>query len=244
MRSQKEYKVAEESKAAVYVSWVTFKNAIESLSQGMPNQIDRSTFPGMAGGVQGHLFAAFKFLGLMAEDGTPTDDLHELAVADENKRKAKLKKIIEERYASLIALDLMKATPQQVLNKLAEEYGVAGETRERALRFFLSALQYVGIPYSRFFKAPGATASATNGGSRPKRKPSVRKPAEPEEEEEEEQRPASGTSRSVALKSGGTLTLAATLDLFQLSPSDRTFVFDLIDRLEKYEKEEAAQQGG
>ena len=46
-----------------------------------------------------------------------------------------------------------------------------------------------------------------------------------------------GTSRSVRLVSGGTLTLSADLDLFQLNQADRKFVFDLIDAMEKYEKE-------
>lgn len=44
-----------------------------------------------------------------------------------------------------------------------------------------------------------------------------------------------GTSRTVNLASGGTLTISATLDLFSLSPPDRNFVFGLIDELDKYE---------
>ncbi len=46
---------------------------------------------------------------------------------------------------------------------------------------------------------------------------------------------AAGTSKVVNLKSGGTLRISATLDLFSLSPTDRTFVFSLIDKLEEYE---------
>lgn len=233
--------MADESKAAVYVSWITFKNSIESLSQGIPNQIDRSTFPSLSGGVQSQLFAALKFLGLMTNDDKPTPELHALAVTDEEKRKEKLKEILQSRYGSIIALDLMKATPQQVANKLGEEYGVSGDTKDKALRFFLSAVQYVGIPVSRFFKISGATPGGSSNGTRTKRRTTSRlKSAEPEagELEEREERP-SGTSRVVKLKSGGTLTLAASLDLFQLSPTDRTFVFGLIDELDKYEKEAA-----
>lgn len=47
----------------------------------------------------------------------------------------------------------------------------------------------------------------------------------------------SGTSRQVQLRSGGTLTLTASIDLFQLSAIDRKFVFDLIDKLQEYERE-------
>lgn len=235
--------MADESKAAVYVSWVTFKNAIESLAQGIPNQIDRTTFPGYSGGVQSQLFAALKFLGLMGDDDRPTPDLHELAVMEENKRKEKLKAIVQARYASIIALDLMKATPAEVGKKLTEEYGVSGDTKEKALRFFIAAAQYVGIHLSRFFKVPGA-ASGGNGGARPKRRTTTRKPQQEDDDEEPTTPPlSSGTSRMVSLKSGGTLTLTASIDLFQLSQADRTFVFGLIDKLDAYEKEAADNAG-
>lgn len=50
---------------------------------------------------------------------------------------------------------------------------------------------------------------------------------------------SSGTSRTISLRSGGTLTVSATLDLFSLSPPDRKFVFEFIDKLESYESEDA-----
>lgn len=43
-----------------------------------------------------------------------------------------------------------------------------------------------------------------------------------------------GSNRSAVVR---TLLSAALKDLTQLSPSDRTFVFSLIDALNKYEKE-------
>lgn len=234
--------MADEQKAAVYVSWVTFKNAIEGLAQGVPNQIDRSTFPGLSGGVQSQLFAALKFLGLMTENDEPTPELHALAVTDEGSRKEKLKEILQSRYASIIALDLTKATPQQVSNKLSDEYNVSGDTKEKALRFFLSAVEYVGIPVSRFFKVPGASG-AGNGSSKSKRRTNNRpknRQADSEGKPENENRPNAGTSREVQLRSGGTLTIAASIDLFQLNPDDRAFVFGLIDKLDAYEKESNA----
>jgi hypothetical protein len=39
------------------------------------------------------------------------------------------------------------------------------------------------------------------------------------------------------LRSGGTLTLSASTKFMALSPSDRNFVFGLIDKLDEYEKE-------
>lgn len=230
--------MADEKQAAVYVSWLTFKNALEGLVQGIPNQIDRSTFPGLSGGVQSQLFAAMKFMGLTNEDGKPTATLETLAVADEAERKEKLKQILRERYADLFALDLLKTTPNQLTETMGSSYGVSGDTRGKAVRFFLSAASYVGVPMSRLFKVPGAS-TVSNGAPRKKRKlsPKVVGVTHNLEDEEEEQKP-SGTSRAVTLRSGGTLTLAASLDLFQLTPADRNFVFELIDKLEAYEKEQ------
>ena len=42
---------------------------------------------------------------------------------------------------------------------------------------------------------------------------------------------------TVALASGGTLTLSATLDPFALNAKDRAFVYDFIDKIIAYEKE-------
>lgn len=53
-----------------------------------------------------------------------------------------------------------------------------------------------------------------------------------------------GTSKTVNLASGGSLTISATLDLFSLSQTDRNFVFDLIDKLEAYERRGANETTG
>lgn len=46
----------------------------------------------------------------------------------------------------------------------------------------------------------------------------------------------SGTSRIVRLASGGILTVSVSLDVLRLTTTDRNFVFDLIDKLDEYEK--------
>jgi Family of unknown function (DUF5343) len=229
--------MAEEKKAAVYVSFATFKNSIENLAQGIPNQIDRSTFPGFSGGVQNQLFAALKFLGLTTDEGKPTPALQALAVTDENKRKAKFKELIEDKYSELFSLDLEKTTPQELANKMEEVYGVSGDTKEKAVRFFLTAVAYVEIPVSRFLKASSA-ATGANNGPKTKRRASTRKTNTDPEEEEDEQEPApkTGGSKAVQLKSGGMLTLSASVDFFQLTSEDRAFVFKLIDTMDEYAK--------
>ena len=44
-------------------------------------------------------------------------------------------------------------------------------------------------------------------------------------------------SREVHLRSGGTLRLKLSVDLFDLDQKDRDFIFNLIDQLKKYEEE-------
>lgn len=229
--------MADEPKAAAYVAFGTFNNAMNSLAQGIPSSVDRSAFSGLSGGVQTQLLSAMKFLGLITDDDKPTPALHAVAVADENKRKEKLKEILQKRYSSIFAMDLMKATPQLLLNKLGDEYGVTGDTRDKAMRFLLAALAYVGIPVSRFFKIPGTTSS--NNGTRTRKRSSKAKVTPPAGDPPPANNQTGANTRAVQLASGGTLTLSATVDFLRLSAEDRTFVFSLIDKFDAYGKEVA-----
>lgn len=222
----------EKTVAAVYVSWKTFKNSMEQLSKGeIPNVIDKTVFTGMAFSVQNQLFAGMRFLGLIDEKSKPTSDLEELAVQPEELRKEKLKQILHQRYPELFALNLKKTTPDEIAKKMTESYNVSGDTREKAVRFFVSAAEYVGTELS-----PLLTGKKSNGGAArtpTTRRRGVRKPpaALTGGQQNEE---FAGTAKTVRLQSGGTLTLSATLDLFSLNTEDRKFVFELIDKLDGY----------
>ena len=232
---------SEKKLAAVYVSFATFKSAMDQLGQGMHSKIDRSVFVGFAWSIQNQLFAGMRFLGLINADSEPTETLEELVQGSEAEKKEKLKQVLEQRYAGLFALDLTKTTPHTLAAKLGELYDVSGDTRDKAVRFFLSAADYVGVPLSPLFKR------GKNGGpSVPRRKRTQKPklegngmgiPVTPPNPHGEHP----GTAKSVKLKSGGTLTISATLDLFALDPVDRKFVFELIDQLEAYEKTSKAQ---
>jgi hypothetical protein len=131
----------------------------------------------------------------------------------------------------------MKTTPAELDQRVTEFYNVSGDTREKAVRFFLSVLAYLEIPVSSLFKAK--SAGAGNGGASRRRRPRPRQErvdgTEPDEEDGGDEEEPVGESRSVTLKSGGTLTLSASTKFLALSSADRKFVFDLIDQLESYE---------
>lgn len=226
--------MADESSTPAYIPWKTFTNTLDALAQSMPNRIDRSAFPGQSGAVQNQLLLAFRFFGLIGEDGKPTPTLLGIAVVDDAARKAALRKLIEHKYQPLFALNLMKTTPAEFAEKMTEVYTVTGDTRLKASRFFLAALAYLGIEVSE--RLLRDKTRALGGGTTTRRK-RLSRPDGPDDEEEDDEgeQAQAGESRSVTLRSGGTLTLSASTKFMALSSTDRNFVFGLIDKLEEYE---------
>ena len=225
--------------AAVYVSWGTFEGILKQLVVGIPNVIDRSVFPGQSWAVQSQILAGMRFLGLIDEAGRPKPDLAALAVSDEHARKEKLRALLKERYAHLFALDLTKATPDQLDKAMTEHYAVNGDTREKAVRFFLGAVGYAGVPISPLFKPKGASNGGSGSPARRRRNSSPRPKADDREPEgngaASPTPPTTGTSRTIELKSGaGSVTVLANVDMFKLTGEERTFIFGLIDSLTKY----------
>lgn len=224
----------EQKKTAAYVPWGTFKNALDQLEKGMPSRIDRSVFTGLAWTVQNQLFIALRFLGLLEGEDEPTQILDDLVKGTDEERKAKLAKVVRDSYAELISIDLTKATRSHFEEKLGEFYNVTGDTRVKAVRFFLNAADYVGIPLSTFIVPKKGKA---NGGVRAKSAtPRVRAVKPPQPLVVVDPANPNRTTKSVPLVSGGTLTVSATADWFELNSEDREFVFGLIDQLKAYAK--------
>jgi hypothetical protein len=220
-----------------YIPWRTFTNTLDALAASMPNRIDPSAFPGQSGTMKNQLLLTFRFFGFISDDGKPTAALIAVAVKDENARKNALRKLVEQKYAPLIALNLVKTTPAEFGEKMTEVYEISGDTRLKATRFFLNAAEYLGIEVSPLLLRDKTKAiGSPNGTARKRRAKRTTEPdTEDEEEEEEPQETSAAESRSVELKSGGTLTLSATTKFMALSSADRIFVFGLIDKLEEYE---------
>ncbi len=133
------------------------------------------------------------------------------------------------------ALDLTRATPPQldgVFN--AEQFGVSGDTRVKAKTFFIKAAQFADIPLSPLLlskarstsprKRKPAAASGGNGGS--STGSVVQQPAVPHGQD--------STSQTVHLSGGGSLTLIANVNLLTLTAEDRTFLFQIIDLMQKH----------
>jgi len=201
-----------------YVPFKTFLTALDALEAGLPNQLDRSVWPSYSGAIQGQLLGAFRFLGLMDEGNCPTPALADL-VSKRGTRRELLRGLIERHYRTLVGLDLTRTSPRQ-LDEAMRQYGLSGATHKKALSFFLQAAQFAGMPLSVLLKAKTRTAAFGH-----KRAATVAAA----------ETPGAALSKTVRLRSGGTLTVAASLDLFSLAGEDRKLVFDLIDRLQEYE---------
>ncbi|HTD36219.1 MAG TPA: hypothetical protein VK669_01800 [Candidatus Limnocylindrales bacterium] len=219
-------------RTAAYLPWKTLLAFFGMLSAGIPHRIDRSMFPKYSGGVIAQILVGLRFLGLVDDDGSPSALLRAIVAANGSEdQKALLRQMIEAAYPDLIALDLTKLTRQMFEQKLGE-YGLTGSTRRKGARFFLNAADYVGLPLSPWLAA--AAKSSGNGSSshRPAKRRRVAAdlvaPSPPVPP------PNEGASVSVQLRSGGRLTLAATVNFMTLTADDRAFVFDVIDRLNGY----------
>ena len=217
---------SEQGRAPVYIPFKTFFNAVETLEQGMPPTLDRSVWPSFSGGVQSQTLGAFKFLGLIKEDGEVEPILRRLVDAKGDERKAVLAEIIQNKYAGALRLASKNASFNQLL-ELFRGYGVQGGTLERAIRFFLDACDYSNLKCSPLW------AKAKKTFRKPYKKDEVQPKSKPIEVSTHDEDTKLSVKR-VNLKSGGTLSLSLSVDLMALSKEDRDWLFGIIDQLNAY----------
>jgi hypothetical protein len=219
--------------SAPYLPFRTFLGALDALNHGVPPFIDRSIWRTQPGGVQGQIMGALRFFNLIDDSNKPTENLRRLIDKPEHREKA-IRALLEWAYADLIKGDLTKMTAKMLEDGM-EQYGVGGETRKKAVTFFLQAARFADLALSPYLQAQ---IRATPGTRRKRRKdddgvPSSSAPT-----------PVTGGARvgeseTVQLKSGGSVTVTVSINPFSLEQADRTFVFDLIDKLKGYGKSDS-----
>jgi hypothetical protein len=223
----------EDKRVAPYIPFKTFLTALDNLSQGLPDQLDTSVWPSFSGGVRTQVLSAFKFLGLVDDEGHVQESLERLLDANQD-RKVILRQILEQSYPEVVSLGRTNASPAQ-LSEAMRTYGVSGETLEKAGRFFLQAAQFTELRVSTLWKkvrrVPTSGRRKVGGTKRRKRAPK-------EDSEPEAGGRAPGKAQdliAVNLQSGGMIVLGVTVDVTKMSMEDRFFVFDLIDKMRAYE---------
>lgn len=226
------------AKTAPYVPFPTFLSALDNIgSVGVPNIIDRHSFPSFSGANVSSTLVALKFFGLVDEEGKPSDALHGLAMEKEGRKKA-IGTLLQKYYGNIFAIDLTRATPPQLDNAFtAELYNVSGDTKTKAKTFFLKAAQFAEVPISKLL----LKKSRASGPRKPRGKrvdlgsQGSAGSGSNSDTSDDRQTTTSATEKTIELGSGGTLTLSLDVNILELKGKDRNFVFKLIDSIDAYE---------
>lgn len=214
-----------------YVPYRTFDNFLSELkARGVPSHVDRSVLSHKSGTIQSQLILTLKYLGLVTDAGRSTERLRRLAVSEGVDRRRILREVVESSYGFVFegGFKLQSATTHHA-EELFQATGASGETIRRCIAFFLAIARAAGIPVSPYIK-PHRGKKAVRRVQETNRKidnSSVSVAAIPTGER---------TSKVIHLKSGGSLAVDVSVNLFDLEPSDREFVFQVIDRLREYEE--------
>lgn len=142
---------ANKSATAPYISFRTFLNLLDRLhGGGIPQHIDRHFWGGfLAGGVGQQVMAALRFLGLIDPVTNEPTPMLERLVAPEQ-RKAAMAELLRERYSAVwdSGIDPARTTPDHLDAAFSKLYKVDGETRRKAVTFFVHAAKFAELPLS------------------------------------------------------------------------------------------------
>lgn len=221
---------------APYFSFQTFWSFIEELaSKPLPPQIDRSMLGSKSGTDQANLLNALKSFGLITEAQGVTSLLERFVDLDDHERRRVLGLMLKAHYPNQLSVSASHGTEKQLLESFSEDFGLAGDTRRKAVTFFLHAARHAGLELSAHFpttRATGSGPAVPRGKRTPRKKPAATTvstgPAAATAA------PMAGDTHSVELVSGGRVSVTVSVNLFALNKEDRKFVMDLVDKLQGY----------
>jgi len=135
---------------APYTSYRTFRTFIDDLHEhGLPSRIDRSVLTRFSGVVGAQLTHALRFLGLVEDDGRPTQRLAELVEAHGAGRWPEtLLALLRDAYAPMFAIDLEAATPSHFNGAFRKAFPAADAVVQKCVTFFLYAANDAGVKIS------------------------------------------------------------------------------------------------
>ena len=226
----------------IYVSHLTFVNFLDWIREMKvtPTQVDRSLWESkFSGGTGSQLMAGLRFLGLLHGEA-PTGQLEGLVHANAQDRKQLMQGILRRVYGTDFVNHLESSTPKMIHERL-DEIGTTDGTSRKAFSFFVNAARAAELPM-----APQIARQARNRKPRAKNtkagssSPSAHQPSGSQKTQPNSETPPAESqdvnTQTLELSGGGQVTLAVSLDLFNLSESDRTFALDLVDRVRAYKE--------
>lgn len=217
------------------IPWATFMNSVEKVAADLPNKVDRSYLGSMSGGLKSYLISAFRSFGLLLEDLTVSEELRALA-KDPEGRPARIGSLLAQYYPRAVELGKTNATPGELDSAFAEMFpSISGESRTKAIRFYLSACDYAGVAKSPLWKSPKAAGASTPRRGRSK------KTENNNGEGNSAPRTTVGQSlREFKLPSGHVLTVSLSTDVLALGRGERKFVMGIVDQIEEHIEENAS----
>lgn len=220
-----------------YLAFATFWNFIDELSEhSLPPVIDRSLMGGKSGTDQANLLAALRAFGLIDEERNVLPLMNELVVKDVDARKAVMRRLILEQYATPLAVSGENGTEQQLTDSFRTSFNMdAAETRRKSITFFLHAARVTGIALSPYFPQT-RTGSGNPGQGKPRSKPRKKPPSPPGDPAgAKSDTPPTDYEIVVQLKTGGVMRLTVDVNPLTLVGSDRDFFFKVVDWLTGYD---------
>jgi len=225
------------------IPWRTFLNSLDHmLERTLPNRLDRSYLTWLPGLHQTYLMAAARGMGLTDAESRPTRLLDELVQSPEQ-RPAIFRELLGRLYPVPLKLAEQKSTTATLLDRWKDVYGQEGETRRKAITFFLQAARYADLELSQHWET-GLRSAIRTARTNKIRKGPVKPPstAPADGDGTETGWSGSGDSYTVNLRSaGGRVELRVNVDLFKISRTDREFVLRLVDALRDYDENSAGE---
>lgn len=218
------------------LAFKTFWTFIEELvARPLPPRIDRSLMRTKSGSDQVSLTAAMKSFGLIGAN-QEVAGLKELADTDEAGRLQWLAMAVRRHYAAQIKVSEENGTEQDLKNSFKSVFGLeSADTLRKAMTFFLHAARTANIEVSPHF--PSTRSGSGAPGSPKPRRSARRKPSASPPKDESDQAASHATAGDVytlAMKSGPVLTFAVNMNVMEASIDDRTFIFEIVDKLRGY----------
>lgn len=223
-----------------YMSFLTFWNFLGDLAaKPLPRTLDRSIMTSKSGTDQNNLMAALATFGFIDTDGTVKPRLVEFAATNTEGRTAMLAELVYTYYAGPIAVSKQNGSPAALADSFRDTLGQnAPDTRRKSITFFLHAAAAAGIELSPHFPKT-RSGSGSPGTPKPRRTPKRKANGDNDASPVNNTSATpniSGYSRTVELKSGGTVTLIYNVNMMTSDDKDELFVLDLVRKLRSYQR--------
>jgi hypothetical protein len=199
---------------------------------------------------------ALRLLELLDENGHPTEQFQVLARTRPDEYKDAFAGYLRSVYKDVFTYADPADGDLDAITNAFWGYKPPGQ-RETMVRLFLGLCEYAGLipeqkrerPAPSPRKGKGGTASTAKASTA--KQAAVKSSAKPSSNGSgtaeagvgatpQDTKPVGGDTQTITLRSGGTVTLTVSVNLFKLSPSDREFVLKLIDEMGAYQQ--AAEQ--